>query len=53
VEALFRNAGVNGTFVLSKWVRGNQRITRARLESFARGERGPDVWLDGQPLDVS
>jgi hypothetical protein len=27
----------------SEWLRGNQRITRARLESFARGERIPDV----------
>jgi hypothetical protein len=27
----------------SEWLRGNQRITRARLESFARGERMPDV----------
>jgi hypothetical protein len=32
-----------GNDLPSDWMRGNQRITRARLESFARGERVPDV----------
>ena len=28
---------------LSEWLRGNQRITRSRLEAFARGEPVPDA----------
>lgn len=32
-----------GSELPDPWLRGNQRITRARLESFARGERIPDA----------
>ncbi|MEZ5445713.1 MAG: hypothetical protein R3F45_08040 [Gammaproteobacteria bacterium] len=34
---------LDGKDLPSAWMRGNQRITRARLESFARGEPVPDV----------